>query len=96
MCFCLDTAGLVPCSHFLFGIPHFKANFASVELFHPKSLPVAEPYSIKHFLLSKVFYKTVMVFGCDIHLYVHELLTGVFPEFLFFMLQKLLLISNKN
>lgn len=50
-----------------------------------------------HFLLSKEFYQMVMVFGCDMfHLYMHELLIGVFPKFLFFTLQKLLLISNKN
>ena len=71
---------------------------AYVELFHPKSPPVAEPYSIKHFLLSKAFKEMIMViFGCDLlHLYIHELLRGVFIELLFFMLQKLVLILNKN
>jgi len=39
----------------------------------------------------------IMVCGRDrIHLYMHELLRGVLPLFLFFVLQKLLLISNKN
>jgi hypothetical protein len=98
MCFCLAAAGLVLCSHFLIGIPQFKANLVHVELFHPKSLPVAESYSIKHFLLSEAFYQMILfVFGCDlIHLCMYELLRGVFLKFLSFVLQKLLLISNKN
>jgi hypothetical protein len=70
MCFSLDAAGLILCSHFLIGIPQFKANLACVELFHPKSLPVAECYIIKHFLLSKAFYQMIMVVsGCDLSIY---------------------------